>query len=82
MDSDTLQLITWGLMCLSLVGVVLNVKKNIACFYIWIIANSGWVIIDLKQGLPAQAMLFVVYALTCFWGIYEWRKEPLKESLE
>lgn len=64
---------TWLLTALSLVGVVLNIKKRKACFMVWAITNAAWAVIDFQAGLPAQSALFVVYFLLCLWGIVAWR---------
>ena len=36
----------WMLTAASLVGVVLNIKKNKACFAIWAVTNAAWAVID------------------------------------
>lgn len=72
---DKFQIVTWFLFALSFTGVVLNVKKRKECFLVWGLGNTGWAFIDFQQGLPAQAAMFVVYLLTCFWGYSEWSKE-------
>jgi len=33
---------TWLLTVASLVGVVLNIRKDRRCFAIWIATNAGW----------------------------------------
>lgn len=59
---------------LALIGVVLNIKKHIACFYIWLFTNLSWAVVDFYKGIPAQGMLFSIYTLLAVYGIYEWRK--------
>lgn len=59
---------------LSLIGVVLNIKKRKECFYIWGVTNFGWVFIDYNAGLYAQSLLFAIYFVLALWGIYEWKK--------
>jgi len=65
---------TWLLTILSLVGVVLNIKKARACFYIWAFTNAAWAVIDYRAGLLAQSALFAVYFALALWGIASWRK--------
>jgi len=55
---------------LSLVGVVLNIKKKRICFIIWAITNLSWAIVDFKANLPAQGVLFLVYFLFGCVGTY------------
>ena len=49
-----MDILFWLLTLLSLIDVILNIKKNRACFYIWAVANAGWAIIDFYAGLPQQ----------------------------
>lgn len=67
--------ITIILTILALLGVVLNIKKNILCFYIWLVTNASWAVIDFYKGIPAQGVLFSIYTLLAVYGIYEWKKK-------
>ena len=69
---------TWIITIMSVIGVVLNIKKKRACFYIWAITNASWAVIDFWQGLPAQGTLFVIYFVLALWGIREWRKDNVQ----
>jgi len=65
---------TWILTLGSIVGVVLNVKKKRACFYIWAVTNFSWMVIDYINGIYSQAFLFgVCFGLT-IWGIVSWKE--------
>lgn len=64
---------SWTLTILSLIGVILNIKKQKACFIIWAFTNFGWMVIDFKQGIPAQGMLFLIYTALAIWGFTQWR---------
>lgn len=63
----------WLLTGLSLIGVILNIKKRKVCFIVWSVTNGSWAIIDYRAGLQAQAALFAVYFLLAIYGLYEWR---------
>ena len=39
---------TWFLAPLSIIGVLLNNKKDKRCFYLWIITNFCWMIVDFQ----------------------------------
>jgi nicotinamide riboside transporter PnuC len=70
-------ILTWLTVCASLIGVVLNIRKRHACFYIWSITNAIWMFVDLYKQIYAQAVLFFIYFILALWGIYEWKiKEP------
>ncbi len=80
---DLMDATTWVLAILSLAGVWLNIKKDKKCFYLWIIANFGWIAIDIKADLYAQAALFGVYTVLSVYGIYAWsRDEKLAKETE
>ena len=64
----------WMLTAASLIGVVLTIQKNKACFAIWAVTNAAWAVIDYTAGLTAQAALFAVYFCLAIWGLVEWRR--------
>ncbi len=65
---------TWCITVLSLAGTVLNVRRNIWCFYLWTVGNSAWLAFDLWLGLYSRATLDAVQLAFAIWGIAEWRK--------
>ena len=67
--------LTWVISVFSLIGVILNIKKKQLCFVIWLCTNTAWCVIDALRGIPAQSVLFFVYAIMAIWGIYEWRSK-------
>ncbi|MGE4297436.1 MAG: nicotinamide mononucleotide transporter [Desulfovibrionaceae bacterium] len=72
--------LTWVLTAMSLTGIVLNIKKNRKCFLIWIVANMGWIVVNLRHGIQAQALLFVVYTGMSIWGFVEWGRHPPRDD--
>lgn len=61
---------------LSMIGTILNVRRDWRGFIFWAAANTGWVVIDFKAGLYAQSLMFLIYLVLALWGIYDWRKRP------
>ena len=72
---DALTVFTWIITAMSLWGVWLNIKKDKRCFYIWIVANFGWIAVDIEAGLYAQAALFGIYSLLSVYGLVEWSRD-------
>jgi len=72
-----MDIFTWIITILAIIGVVLNIKQRVEVFYLWVGSNLAWVFIDYKAGLYAQAVLFMVYTGLSVWGIIEWRKKDL-----
>lgn len=64
----------WALALLSLVGVVLNIKRRRECFIVWTVTNASWVAVDLWHGVLAQAALQAVYVVLAIWGFWHWRQ--------
>jgi len=64
---------TWLLTGLSLVGVILNTHQDRRCFYVWIVTNSCWAVVDFYKGIYAQAFMFLLYLLLSCWGLWKWR---------
>ena len=49
-------MLTWLLTALSLVGVVLNIRKQRASFGVWLFTNGAWAVI-LSSGLNGSGGL-------------------------
>ncbi len=78
-----LDVISWCVSGISVVGAVLNAKQKISGFVFWCVANVAWVVIDCSVGLYAQAALFGVYTGISLYGIWTWwRKKKCEESVK
>jgi nicotinamide riboside transporter PnuC len=66
----------WSVALLSIIGVILNIRRHRSCFYIWSFTNSSWVVVDLYHGVWSQAALCGVYVGLALWGIMAWRRTP------
>lgn len=71
----TFEILTSLLTVLSIIGVILNIRKMRICFYIWAFTNASWMVIDFYKEVYAQSALFFVYFVLAIWGIYKWRKD-------
>ena len=69
---------SWIVTFFSILGVILNIKKNKKCFYIWAVTNFSWMVIDFRAGLYPQAALFSVYFILAIYGLYAWRSHKTK----
>ena len=63
----------WCMTILSIVGVILNIKKRNECFIVWIFTNASWAIYDFKIGAYSQSALFGIYFALSIWGLHEWK---------
>ena len=66
--------IIWDLTAVSLTGTVLNIRKNIWCFYIWLIGDILWCTLDFTSGTYGRALLDFVQVILAICGIVSWKK--------
>ena len=69
-----LQVIAWIVTGAALIGVVLNIKKDLRCFLIWIFTNAFWCMYDFYLEAWAQSALFLVYFFLALWGLWKWKQ--------
>lgn len=62
----------WLTSLAALTGVWLNIRRHVACFYLWTATNAVWAWADWRHGLKAQAALQCVYLVLSLWGIWKW----------
>jgi hypothetical protein len=54
----------WTIFAVTMLGVVLNIKKNRWCFPVWLVANVAWLIINLEAGIIQGAITYGIFILT------------------
>ena len=67
-----MSIFSWVLTAVSLVAVVLNIRKRAICFVLWTFTNGAWAWIDLRKDLIAQAVLQGVYLGLSLYGWWTW----------
>jgi nicotinamide riboside transporter PnuC len=73
-----MNLVGWLASILSIFGVFLNARKNIWCWYIWIVSNIIWLIYYYdKKDFPA-IVLWVAFTGFNVYGLIMWKKEKKK----
>ena len=65
----------WIVSGASLLAVWLNIKKQVAAFWIWAGTNAVWAYADLTHGLLPQAALQASYFVLSIYGIVAWSKK-------
>ena len=73
----------WFTSVAALLGVWLNIRRNVACFYVWFVTNTIWAYADFQHGLPAQAALQLFYVAFSVYGIWSWSrtKHPTSQNV-
>ena len=64
----------WIALILSVIGIMLNAKKNILCWIVWIASNICWIVYLIPLGQTAQILLWVIFGSFNMYGWYEWKK--------
>ena len=73
-----MDLLGWVASILSIFGIYLNAKKNIWCWYVWLVSNVGWLIYYLdKKDLPA-IVLWIAFACFNVYGLIMWKRSKNK----
>jgi len=67
-------MITWLFSAISIIGAILNARKRVEGFYIWVVGNMCWVVYDAIIGEYAQSFLFLFFTGISVYGILQWRK--------
>ncbi|MCS5709367.1 nicotinamide mononucleotide transporter family protein [Candidatus Berkiella cookevillensis] len=70
------EVLSWGLVVISLAGNIFIIKKSVIGQWLWALSNIGWIAYNLTLNAYAQAFLFLVYLGMCIWGILAWSKKP------
>ena len=59
---------------IAIAGVVLNNRKMIACFYLWLVSNAISAYIHWDTGVMSLVLRDLVFLVLAFEGIVRWRK--------
>lgn len=68
-------MLVWAITAISITGTILNARKIIGSFYLWIIANIFWCCIDLVNKQYGRAFLDIFQLILGVYGLLEWRKD-------
>lgn len=71
-----MSVVYWVTALAALVGVWLNIRRHVACFWIWAATNATWAVVDYLHGIYAQSALQAVYFCMSIYGITKWRHRP------
>ena len=59
----------------SLVGIVLNSKKKMACWIVWLFSNIMWIIYSAIEGDVPSISLWILFSIFNIYGWIQWRKD-------
>jgi hypothetical protein len=67
-------MILWMLTSISVLGAILNILHLREGFYLWMVCNFFWAVVDVEDRNWQRAALFTVYLGLSFWGAISWGK--------
>ena len=66
----------------SLIGIILNAKKHMACWPIWIFGNVMWITYSGIEGDIPSVVLWVTFSIFNVYGWYQWKKDLKRKNGE
>jgi hypothetical protein len=63
----------FALSAMAVLGVYLNNHKRRGCFYLWMVTNAAWGLINYSHGLPVEALQNTVFLGLAFHGWWKWK---------
>ena len=59
----------------SLVGIILNAQKKMACWVIWLFSNVMWITYSAIEGDFPSIVLWTLFSVFNVYGWIQWRKD-------
>lgn len=69
-----MNIISYVITAITLVGTLGNSFQKRWCFYIWIPTNAFWVIYNIAIGQYQQAIIYGVNLITSIIGLIKWKE--------
>jgi len=70
-----MEIVAWILSIISITGAFLVSYKRIEGFYLWLVANGGWIVYCIICHTYGQILMWSVYFATSIIGIIQWSKK-------
>ena len=70
-----MEVISYVITAITLIGTVANSLQKKWCFYIWIPTNLFWVVYNLVIKQEAQSILYMVNTATSIVGLIKWSRK-------
>lgn len=72
---EQVEILTYVMMVIALVGSYLNAKQRREGFLLWMITNGFWIIHNLTVSEYAQAILYAANMVIAIMGFINWKKD-------
>jgi nicotinamide mononucleotide transporter len=70
-----LEVLGYSTFLVSLIGIILNAKKNILCWPVWLVSNAGWITYSIIRKDFPQLILWICFTAFNFYGWWQWKKD-------
>ena len=74
MDKIVIDMIGWAGTAGQIIGVLLNTRKKMACWYIWTLSNVFWCTYAVLSSSWPVLALNICFAGLNVYGWYSWKK--------
>jgi nicotinamide mononucleotide transporter len=72
-----LDILGYSSFVVSLIGILLNAKKKIACWPVWLVSNAGWMVYSLIEKDVPSMILWIAFSAFNVYGWIQWRKDKV-----
>lgn len=72
-----MEYIGWVFTLIAITGTYVNAKGNRLCFYLWVVSNVGFIIINLATKSYPQVALFAFNLSMCWVGLRSWKTQKV-----
>jgi nicotinamide riboside transporter PnuC len=73
-----LDILGYSTFIVSLIGILLNAKKKISCWPVWLVSNVGWIVYSLIHRDIPQIVLWITFSAFNVYGWIQWKKDQKK----
>ncbi len=72
--------INWFAALISIIGIILNAKKDILCWPTWLFSNFLWIAYSLPKKDYAYVVLWLVFGGFNIYGWLQWQKQKNRKE--
>lgn len=72
---ELVEILTYVMMVIALVGSYLNAKQRREGFLLWMITNGFWIIHNLTVSEYAQSILYAANMVIAIMGFINWKRD-------
>jgi nicotinamide mononucleotide transporter len=70
-----MEVLAWIATVISIVGIILNAKKIIYCWPVWVVSNILWIIYFASLDMIPSVVLWIVFTIFNIYGWRQWYKD-------